>query len=147
MLQDFLECVSWPNIVIVNVAAFLDFLGQLFLPLPSTLGSSKLLTMSIQRVSHGLEEDHKDTGGPMLGVQTDLYALIVQLQTVRYPLSKDFADLRTIPALLAITFHPSLLMHDTALDNTIPNSFTDNVLCVFLGIKVEFEANISQRYP
>ena len=77
---------------------------------------------------------------------TDLDALVVQFQTVRYPLPKDLADLGTIPTLLAIAFHPSLLMHNTALDNTIPNSFTDNILCVFLGIQMELEADISQGY-
>jgi len=79
--------------------------------------------------------------------KTDLDALIVQLQTVRYSLSKDLADLRTVPTLLSIAFHPSLLVHNAALDDTIPDSFTNNILCVFLGIQMELETNISERYP
>ena len=38
-------------------------------------------------------------------------------------------------------------MHNAALDDTIPDSFTDNILCVFLRIQMELETDISERYP
>ena len=79
--------------------------------------------------------------------KTDLDALVVQLQTVRYSFSKDLADLRPVPTFLSIAFHPSLLVHNATLDDTVSDGFTDNILCIFLGIQMELETNISERYP
>jgi len=77
MLQVCLERVSGPYVVVVNVTAFLNFLGQLFLPLPSTLSSGQLFAMGIQWVSHGLGALVSTLENQSWVCKTDLDALIV----------------------------------------------------------------------
>jgi hypothetical protein len=80
--------------------------------------------------------------------KTDAYldALIVQVKTKTNTPSEHFANFRTITALLCSTFHPSLFVHNSTFDDTVPNGFPDDVLCIFLRVEVELDADIPERY-
>jgi len=69
----------------------------------------------------------------------------MKVQTESNTTSKDFANFGPIPILLRTTFHPTLFMYDASLDDTIANGFAYDVLCVFLGVKMELDADIAQR--
>ena len=50
-----LEAVPKIRSVLIQITAFLDFLCELLLALPSPLGGCELLAVGIERVSHRLE--------------------------------------------------------------------------------------------
>ena len=74
-----------------------------------------------------------------------LHTLIMQLQTIPDTSAEHFADFRTVPVLSSFTFHPTFLMDDPTLDDTISDSLSDNILCVLFGIQMKFQADITQR--
>lgn len=57
------------------------------------------------------------------------------------------ACLALSPASAFIPFcdHPTFLVHDSGVDNTILDSLANNVFCVFFRIKVELEADVPER--
>lgn len=76
-----------------------------------------------------------------------LHTLIMQLETISDTSAEHFTDFRAIPILSPLTFYPTFLMDDATLDHAISDGFTDDVLCIFFGIQVEFETNIAQGNP
>ena len=80
----------------------------------------------------------------MQKTSTDLDAFVVQFQTVAYSPGKDLANFNTVSSLLTAAFHPSILVNYATLDDAVTNGFADNVLCVFLGIEMEFDTNVPE---
>ena len=74
-----------------------------------------------------------------------LDTLIMQLETISDTPAKHFADFWTVPVLPSLTFHPTFLVDDSALDDTISDGFADDILCILFGIQVKLEADITQR--
>lgn len=77
--------------------------------------------------------------------KTHLDALVVQVQAECNPTPKDLADLGAIRVLLAATLHPALLMHNAALNDTVPNRLAHDILRVLLRVQVKLDTNIPQR--
>lgn len=63
---------------------------------------------------------------------------------MRDPLSENLADFGPVPALLAITLHPTLLVDDAALDDPIADGLADDVLRIFLRVKMELHADVAE---
>jgi hypothetical protein len=78
------------------------------------------------------------------GVLTHLYALVMQLQAISDTSPEHVTDFRTIPVLPSFTFHPTLLVNNSALDDPISDGLTDDIFSIFFGIQMEFEADVTQ---
>jgi hypothetical protein len=76
--------------------------------------------------------------------ETNLDALVVQFQTVSNPAGKHITDIEPIVALLPPALHPSLLMHDMALDDTIANRLAHDIFCVLFGVEMELDADVPE---
>lgn len=69
----------------------------------------------------------------------------MQLQTISDTTAENLADLRAITILPSFTFHPTFLVNYPTLDDAISDGLADDVLRIFFGIQVQFEAYITQR--
>lgn len=70
----------------------------------------------------------------------------MQVQTEPDSPPKSLANFGPIATLHTTTLHPSFLVHDSALNDTIPDSFAHNVLCVFFGVEMQLHADIAEGY-
>jgi hypothetical protein len=100
--------------------------------------------MSIKREPHCLQ-----MGEPPFNIRsakaTYFDALVVQLQAIPNAAREHLADLRAISCLLATALHPAFLVYDAALDDTVANRLTNDVLGVLLRVEMQFDAYIAQR--
>lgn len=71
----------------------------------------------------------------------------MQFQTVGNTAREHVADLGAVPALLATTLHPTLLVHDTAFNDTIADGFPDDVLRIFFRVQMKLHADVPERDP
>jgi hypothetical protein len=76
--------------------------------------------------------------------KTYLDALVVQLQAELDPLSKRLPRLSSLVHIPTLSpDHPPLLViHPNAADDSVPDRFRDDVLCVLLVVELELEADV-----
>jgi len=68
----------------------------------------------------------------------------MQIQAIADSSAKHLNGLGTIGILLTTALHPTFLVNDSALDDAVPDSFTNNVLRILLRIEVKLQADITQ---
>lgn len=76
---------------------------------------------------------------------THFHALIVQLHAISDPTAENLCDFVPVPTLIPAALHPALLVHNPAVDDAVADRLADDVLCVFLRIKVELDADVAER--
>lgn len=70
----------------------------------------------------------------------------MQVQTEPDSPPEPFADFGSIATLRTTALHPPFLVHNPSLNDTIPDGFANDILCVFFGVEVQFHADIAKRY-
>ncbi len=76
-----------------------------------------------------------------------LNALVVQFQAVRDAAHEYVADLEPISTLLRTALHPAVFVHDPAFDDTVTDSFPNDVFGILLRVKVELDTYVPQGDP
>lgn len=71
-----------------------------------------------------------------------LHAFVVELEAVLDATHEDLADLEAVSALLGAALQPAALMRDVAVDNAVTNRLADDVLSIFLGVKVQLDTDV-----
>ena len=78
---------------------------------------------------------------------THLDTLVMKIQAESNSAAEEFANFGSIIVLVGCAFQPAFLMDNPTFDDTVPDSFTDDILGILFRVQVQLDTNVTERDP